>query len=377
MTSTSPQFSDEDRALLRDAVARFVARHGGMPVRGSSSGAPAAASLWREIADLGLTGLLVDASEGGTGGGDEELALVMEMFGHGLLVEPYLGSAVLGVTLIAALANASQQARWLPDLVSGDLRMALAHFEPESGFAREPEGTRAEVHDGVVTLSGAKSCVLDGPSADVLLVSAWEGAGHGLFAVSPRAPGVSLRPWTTVDGRAAADMVLDKVRVEAANRLGAPGQAGDAIDRALDRATLAIGSDAVGAMQALLAQTCEYLRTRRQFGQPLARFQVLQHRVVDMHIAIAEARALLAVARTNLDLDASQRTSAVAAAKYKLGQAARLVGEQAVQLHGAMGITDELAVSHYFKRLLTADALFGDCDFQLARFRAAGGSVPG
>lgn len=377
MTSTSPQFSDEDRALLRDAVARFVARHGGIPGRSGTQAGSAAPSLWREIADLGLTGLLVDAGEGGTGGGDEELALVMEMFGHGLLVEPYLGSAVLGVTLVTALADASQQTRWLPDLVSGELRMALAHFEPQSGFAREPSATRTEAQGDALMLHGAKSCVLDAPVADLLLVSAREGAGHGLFAVSPRAPGVQVRPWRTVDGRPAADILLDGVRVEAVNRLGPPGQAGDAIDRALDRATLAVGSDALGAMQALLAQTCEYLRTRRQFGQALARFQVLQHRVVDMQIAIEESRALLGAARASLGGDAPQRTTAVAAAKYKLGQAARLVGEQAVQLHGAMGMTDELAVSHYFKRLLTADALFGDCDFQLARFRAAGGSVPG
>jgi alkylation response protein AidB-like acyl-CoA dehydrogenase len=377
MTFISPQFSDEDRALLRESVARFVARHGGIPARGADAKARDPASLWREIADLGLTGLLVDASEGGTGAGDEELALVMELLGHGLLVEPFLGSAVLGVTLVAGLADASQRARWLPDLVAGDLRMALAHFESPSGFAREPSGTRAEAQDGGVTLYGTKSCVLDGPAADVLLVSACEGMGYGLFALSPRAPGVNLRPWTTVDGRQAADIVLNGVRVEAVNRLGAPGQAGDVISHALDRATLAIGSDALGAMQALLSQTCDYLRTRRQFGQALARFQVLQHRVVDMHIAIEESRALLAVARASLGQHVLQRTAAVAAAKYKLGQAARMVGEQALQLHGAMGMTDELAVSHYFKRLLSADALFGDCDFQLARFRAAGGSVPG
>lgn len=377
MISTRPQFSDEDRALLRDAVARFVARHGGMQHRSTSPDAPAPTSLWREIADLGLVGLLVDADEGGIGGGDEELALVMEMFGHGLLVEPYLGSAVFGVTLISELADPAQQNRWLPDLVAGDLRMALAHFEPATGFAREPAGTRADVHDGQLMLSGAKSCVLDAPVADVLLVSALDGAGHGLFAVSARAAGMTMRPWTTVDGRPAADIVFDGVRVEPANRLGAPGCAGDAVGWALDRATLAIGSDALGAMQALLAQTCDHLRTRRQFGQPLARFQVLQHRVVDMHIAIEESRALLGAARASLGADVAQRSAAVAAAKYKLGQAARLVGEQAVQLHGAMGMTDELAVSHYFKRLLGADALFGDCDFQLARFRAAGGAVPG
>lgn len=380
MTPTHPGFTDEDRALLRDAVARFVARHGShsrRPGRGSADDAPAATSLWREIADLGLTGLLVEAAEGGIGGGDEELALVMEMFGHGLLVEPYLGTAVFGATLVTALADKAQKQRWLPDLVAGDLRMALAHFEPASGFARDPGATRAERHDGTVVLQGAKSCVLDAPVADLLLVSAWEESGLGLYAVPTRAPGLSLRSWNTVDGRPAADIVLEGVRVDVADRLGAPGQALGAIGWALDRATLAIGSDALGSMQSLLAQTRDHLHTRRQFGQPLAHFQVLQHRLVDMHIAIEESRALLGAGRASLGLAEPQRTAAVAAAKFKLGQGARLVGEQAVQLHGAMGMTDELPVSHHFKRLLTAEALFGDCDFQLARFRAAGGSVPG
>ena len=377
MTPTSQSFSSEDRARLRDAVARFVARECPFPRRPVAAESPGGNHLWQEIAGLGLTGLLVDASQGGSGGGDEELALVMELFGHGLVVEPFLGTAVLAATLIAALGDSAQQGRWLPDLAAGELRLALAHFEPASGFAREPAGTRAQAQASGVVLHGVKSCVLDAPVANLLLVSAREGAGHSLFALPVRAAGLTIRPWMTVDGRSAADLVLDGVRVEAINRLGAPGQAGAALAWALDRATLAIGSDALGSMQSLLSQTREYLRTRRQFGQPLARFQVLQHRVVDMHIAIEECRALLGAARASLGLDLAARTTAVAAAKYKLGQSARLVGEQAVQLHGAMGMTDELAVSHHFKRLLGADAMFGDCDFQLARFRSAGGSVPG
>jgi alkylation response protein AidB-like acyl-CoA dehydrogenase len=377
MMPTSPDFSDEDRALLRDAVARFVARHNALPLRRAGTGRPGDPGLWAEIADLGLTGLLVDAQEGGTGGGDEELALVMELFGHGLVVEPFVGTAVLGATLVGALADSVQRGRWLPGLVAGNLRMALAHFEPAGGYARDPSGTRAKTVDGAVVLHGGKSCVLDAPVADIVLVSACEAGGRSLFAVPANAVGLGRKPWTTVDGRAAADLVLDHVRVDVASRVGAPGQTGAAIEWALDRATLAIGSDALGSMQNLLAQTRAYLQTRRQFGQPLARFQVLQHRVVDMHIAIEESRALLGAARASMGLEPPQRTAAVAAAKYKLGQSARMVGEQAVQLHGAMGMTDELSVSHHFKRLLTADALFGDCDFQLARFRSAGGTVPG
>jgi alkylation response protein AidB-like acyl-CoA dehydrogenase len=377
MTSTIENFSSEDRALLRDAVARFVARHSAFPQRRAESEPQEGQSLWTEIAELGLTGLLVNAQDGGTGGGDEELALVMELFGHGLVLEPFLGTAVLGASLVDALASKAQRDGWLPALVAGDLRIALAHFESTSGFSRDPAITRAEARAGGVVLRGAKSCVLDAPVAGMLLVSALELDGYSLFAVPADAVGVVLKPWNTVDGRAAADLVLNDVHVDEANRLGLPGEARDPLAWALDRATLAICSDALGSMQNLLAQTRDYLQTRKQFGQPLARFQVLQHRLVDMHIAIEESRALVGAARASLSGDLQQRTAAVSAAKYKLGQSARLVGEQAVQLHGAMGMTQELPVSHHFKRLLTADAMFGDCDFQLARFRAAGGSLPG
>jgi alkylation response protein AidB-like acyl-CoA dehydrogenase len=377
MTSHIENFTSEDRSLLRDAVSRFVARHSAFPQRRTVGKPQEGQSLWSEIAELGLTGLLVNAQDGGTGGGDEELALVMEFFGHGLVVEPFLGTAVLGASLVDLLANKTQRDGWLPALVAGDLRIALAHFEATSGFARNPVMTRAETRTGGVVLRGAKSYVLDAPVAGMLLVSACELDGYSLFAVPVDATGVVLKPWTTVDGRAAADLMLNEVHVAESNRLGLPGQAGDALAWALDRATLAICSDALGSMQNLLAQTRDYLQTRRQFGQPLARFQVLQHRLVDMHIAIEESRALLGAARATLVHDSQQRTAAVAAAKYKVGQSARLVGEQSVQLHGAMGMTQDLPVSHHFKRLLTADAMFGDCDFQLERFRAAGGSVPG
>jgi len=382
MTTSDPGFSAEDRALLRDAVARFVARHGNRP-RGRNAADDQA--LWREMAELGLAGLLVDADAGGTGGSDEELALVMELFGHGLIAEPFLGTTLLGASLIAALGDAGQRARWLPALAAGELRTALAHFEAASGQSRDPAGTRASADGDGVVLHGDKSVVFDAPVAGLLLVSACEAGGRSLFAVPAQAAGLTLRPWAAVDGRSAADLVLDGVHLPGPSRLGPPGGAAQAIEHALDRATLAVCSDALGSMQALLAQTREHLRTRRQFGQPLARQQVLQHRVVDMHIAVEESRALLAAARASLatagpagdESHAPERQAAVSAAKYKLGQGARFVGEQAVQLHGAMGMTDELAVSHHFKRLLMAEAMYGDADFQLARFRAAGGGVPG
>lgn len=382
-------FTDEDRALLRDSVARFVARLIAQPRTRAPADAPGAAegsgasipgtdpALWREIADLGLAGLLVPADEGGSGGGDDELALVMELLGQGLVVEPFLGTAVLGVSLVDTLGDTELRARLLPAMAAGDLRCALAHFEPDDGFGRDPSGTQVRRQGDTLVLHGAKSCVLDAPVADLLLVSAREGDGRSLFLLPRGAEGLVLQAWTTVDGRAAADLTLDGVRVHGGMRLGAAGEAAAVLDQVLDRATLAVGSDALGSMQSVLRQTTEYLRTRTQFGQPLARFQVLQHRAVDMHIAIEESRALLAAARASLGQSTPERQAAVAAAKYKLGVSARYVAEQSVQLHGAMGMTDELAVSHHFKRLLLAESLFGDCDFQLARFRAAGGGVPG
>lgn len=368
MTSS---FSTEDRALLRDAVSRFVREQYPFSSRKDALASPRGFSeaAWAGMAELGLQGLLLDADEGGSGGGDEELALVMEQIGRGLLLEPFLSTAVLCSGLISSGAEQALRDRLLPSMSSGRLICALAHNEPAMGFARTPVMTRVQSTDGMLVLVGAKSFVLDGPSAEVILVSAQEAGGVSLFAVPSDAPNLTIKPWRTVDGRQAAELSLDQVSVGAGDRIGPIGGMMEDIDAALDRATLAVCAEAIGSMQSLLEQTTAYLQTRRQFGQPLSKFQVLQHRLVDMFIAIEETRALLASGRNALSRDAAERQAAVSAAKYKTGQAARLVGEQAIQLHGAIGMTDDLPVSHHFKRLLMIDAMFGNAGYHLARFR--------
>lgn len=368
MTSS---FSTEDRALLRDAVSRFVREQYPFSFRQDALASPRGFSeaAWFGMAELGLQGLLLDADEGGSGGGDEELALVMEQIGRGLLLEPFLSTAVLCSGLISSGAEQSLRDRLLPSMSSGRLICALAHNESAMGFARAPVMTRVQSTDGRLVLVGAKSFVLDGPSAQVILVSAQEAGGVSLFAVPFDAPNLTIKPWRTVDGRQAAELSLDQVSVGSGDRIGPIGGMMEDIDAALDRATLAVCAEAIGSMQSLLEQTTAYLQTRRQFGQPLSKFQVLQHRLVDMFIAIEETRALLASGRNALSGDTAERQAAVSAAKYKTGQAARLVGEQAIQLHGAIGMTDDLPVSHHFKRLLMIDAMFGNAGYHLARFR--------
>lgn len=369
----STSFSTEDRALLRDAVARFVQEQYAFVARKTALESPRgfSDSAWLGMAALGLQGLLIDEAAGGSGGSDEELAVVMEQIGRGLLLEPYLGSAVLVAGLVSALGTPEQQQRLLPGLLSGASIGALAHGEPAMGFARAPVTTRVQAVAGALSLNGAKSFVLDGPSAHLLLVSAAEAGGVSLFAIAPDAPGLTLRPWRTVDGRLAAELTLEDVPVGPGDRIGAPGGAMDGIEAVLDRATLAVCAEGLGAMQCLLEQTTAHVQTRRQFGQTLSKFQVLQHRLVDMYIAIEEVRALLASTRPALALGRDERQAAVSATKYKTGQAARLVGEQAIQLHGAIGMTDELPVSHHYKRLLMVEAMFGNMGFHLARFRTA------
>lgn len=370
MTST---FSTEDRTLLRAAVARFVQDRYSFATRRDvlESDGAYSKTVWQEMAELGLQGLLLQEEDGGAGGSDEELALVMEEIGRGLLLEPYLGTAVLCAGLITALGTQEQRSRLLPAIAAGEWICALAHSEPKMGFARAPVATEAKGDGPSLTLTGTKSFVLDGPTAGTFLVSAAEAGGVSLFVLPRNARNLTIKPWRTVDGRPAAELLLCGVPVQEADRLGAPGAAADALDALLDRATLAVGAEALGAMQCLLEQTKDYLRTRRQFGQPLSRFQVLQHRLVDMYIAIAETRALLHAGREALTAGREERQAAVSAAKYKVGQATRFVGEQAIQMHGAIGMTDELPASHYFKRLLMIDAMFGNSAHHLARFRCA------
>src|SRR5690606_31101504 len=304
--------------------------------------------------------------------------LLCEAFGGSLVNEPYLASVVLGGGIVSEIAREDQKTRLLPPLFDGSRKLALAHSEPESGFDFGPLKTHARRSGEKWILSGHKSVVLGAPLATTLLVTAATDdvpGGIAVFAVDPRASGVSLTPYPTIDGRVAGELLLVDAEAEL---LGSPSDNCErAIRQTLRRATLAVIGEAVGAMEAAVRLTKEHLNTLVQFGKPLAAQQVLQHRLVDMFIATEEARALGRSAAEALDRGSDGESDEVLSlAKAHIGEAGRMVGEQAVQLHGAIAITDEFYIGHYLKRLTAIDKMFGDADYhlmQLATRAAASG----
>jgi alkylation response protein AidB-like acyl-CoA dehydrogenase len=360
-------FNEEQRAL-EDTVRRFITRDYSFEARRAIHATPAGWSrgVWQALADLGVLALNIDEEHGGLGYGPQETGLVMGAFGTGLLLEPYLAAAVISPALIRRAASADFQADWLPQIAAGEAIVVLAHADARGEAVCEKNGH----------LSGRKAVVAHGACADLLLVSAqMEDGSRGLFAVKPDAEGVALRDYPTLDGQRAADLVMSNA---VAARVGADATAtADAIDAALDIGLAALCAEAVGIMDATIAATAEYLKTRQQFGQPIGRFQALQHRMADMLLHLEQARSMAYLAAmhcTGADKPARQRI--LSAAKVTIGQACRFIAQNAVQLHGGMGMTDELLLSHWFKRLTAIEMSFGDTDTHLQRFAALSHSSP-
>jgi alkylation response protein AidB-like acyl-CoA dehydrogenase len=372
----------EEQQMLLDTTRRVVAKDYGFEARRKiRESAPDGFSrnIWQTLADIGLLSLNVPEADGGLGGSAIDTMLVMNAIGEGLLLEPYLASAVLASKTIALLGSESQRAEWLAPLAAGEKIAVLAHDEPSNRFDRMAIETRAwPVGNGYV-LTGHKSVVAHGASADTLLVTARvaQRGEHGSLAVLrvPRdAAGLRQVAFTTVDGVRAGELWLNQVFVPASELLGSTDHTDDAEARladVLDFGLAAICAEAVGALDKLLAATVEYARNRKQFGQPIGKFQALQHRMADMVLHIEQARSMsyLAAVRCT-DPDPRERSRALSAAKVVIGQACRFVGEQAVQLHGGMGVTDELDVSHYFKRLMAIELQFGSTDAHLETYAA-------
>ena len=361
----------EEQIALQDTLRRFYARDYGFEHRRamsrSADGFDRAA--WATFADFGILALPFPEDFGGLNGTAVDTMLVMEMLGRGLALEPYLPSVVLCGGLIRDAGNAAQKEALLPAIAGGELMLAFAHFEAGGRYALDHVATQATPGGGGWKLDGAKAVVLAAPSAGKFIVSAREGLGLSLFLVDAQAPGLSLRSYPTQDGARAADLRLDGVQVGAEALIGSAGGALPLIERAVDYANAALCAEAVGIMAALNEVTLEYLKTRKQFGTPIGKFQALQHRMADMVIATEQARSMATLAAVRADsTDAAERSRAVAAAKAYVMQSARLVGQQAVQLHGGMGVVDELNVGHYFKRLTMIAMTFGDADYQLGRF---------
>ena len=372
------EFSDEQRQL-REAVEGFATKEYTFDrLRAiKRSGAGWDPAVWRGLAELGVTALNVPAALGGLGYGPTETLALMDASGPSLLLEPILTSAVIATALLRQFDGASAT-ELLRALAAGDRIAALAHFEPSSRFETRWVESRVTPAGPGFRLDGHKAVVAHAGLAQVLLVSArsrgeaGDAEGVSLFVVPRDTPGLTLTEYLTVDGQRAADIRLDGVRVPESSRLGGEGEALAPIEAALDVGLAAVCAEAVSIMQALVRATVEYLNTRQQFGQPIGRFQALQHRVADMTVHLEQARSMSYLAAMRCaSTDIEERRRALSAAKVVIAEAARFVGQQAVQLHGGMGMTDELKVSHWFKRLTAIEILFGDGDFHLQRFAAA------
>lgn len=376
-------FKDE-QLQLADALKRWIARDYTFEARRAIVGSAAGTSdaAWGTLAELGLTALPLPEAHGGFDGDAVDMFVVMQELGRGLVVEPYFAT-VLGAEF---LRRGGAHGALLDRVATGDLKLACALGERQSRHDLRDIATRAAAEpDGGWRLSGEKKVVLHGAQAGVLVVSARSGgaqrdeAGITLFAVPADAPGVTVRDVRMLDGARAADVLLRDVRVDAGAVVGQPGAGWDILDAAADYGAGLLCAEALGAMEALFGATLDYLKTRQQFGVPIGKFQALQHRMADMYVHLEQARSMALLAAVRLagaargDTPASERRRAVSAAKYRVGQAARFVGQQAIQLHGGMGVTDELPASHYFKRLSTFELTLGDCDHHLARFIAQPG----
>jgi alkylation response protein AidB-like acyl-CoA dehydrogenase len=357
---------DTEQVILRDSANAFLRDHYDYKThrRLAASDAGMSPELWREFAQLGWLGLPVSTEDGGVGGGPVETAILMEAFGRFLVIEPYLETVLLGGGLISALGTAAERKALLEPVMEGK---SLLAFAPDDQTA--PITATSTSHGFV--LSGARKLVLGAALADQLLVSAQlDGDRPGVFVVPKTARGLTMRPVRLVDGRRAADIELNNVEVPANALLGGNDNAGAAIAGVVDRTIAALSADAVGAIATMVSATVDYTKTRVQFGQPIAKFQALQHRMVRMRVAEEEARAFALFATLALDGPAEQRARAISGAKAKIGRSARFVHQTAIQLHGAIGTTDELSLGAYAKRLLAYEALFGPTREHLRRYGA-------
>jgi len=368
----------EEQQMLQDSVQKFVQRHYDFDARRKilTSADGFSQEHWQLFAELGWLTVPFSTEDDGFGGLATDLMVVMEEFGKAMLVEPFLATAVLGGGLISELGSGEQKAAALPAVMDGSLQLASALAETNGRYNMASVATTAQRDGDHYLVNGAKTLVLNAPVAHRLLVSVrtsgevLDHSGVSLLAVDRGAEGVHLQTYATVDGFQAAEVTFDNVRVPVAERLGAEGAAFPAIETVVDRASLAICAEAIGAMDSLLTKTVEYTRIRRQFGTPIAAFQALQHRMADMFIECQLARSIVMMAAMTLDsdIDSRQHQKAVSAAKSRVGRAIRKVGQEAVQLHGGIGITDELDVGHLFKRVTAIETMFGNTDFHTARF---------
>lgn len=361
--------------MLRHSAERFVSQRYDTAARRDALRCPDGfrRENWRGFADLGWLGLPFGEDVGGFGGGPVEVAILMEEFGRGLATEPYLSTVLLAGALIAECGTDEQKVELLPAIIGGERLLSFAHYETDARAGLSVIRAMAHRDESGWTLQGRKLAVLDATSADIHLVSAHVSQSRGgdvaLFLVPKDMAGMRLREAPRLGGGRVAELSFEQIRLPPHARLGTQASVLPAIEAVVDRAIAALGAEAAGLMRAMFEATLEYTKVRKQFGRPLAANQVIRHRLADMYVQCEEARAMAARAAlfVGAEINSVQRSLAASGAKVKIGRCARNVAEQAVQLHGAMGVTDELDLGLYFKRLLVFEALFGSVDFHLQR----------
>ena len=372
-------FSSEQEQL-RDTVNRLIEREYEFNKQRHAiiqSAAGYSEKVWASMAEIGVLGIGIDEAHGGFGGNAIDTMIVMEALGRSLVVEPYLATVVLGANLIQLAGSDAQKSSLLPQIVTGRLKLAFAYSETGTRYDLKRIATVTRKEGAGYVLNGEKIIVLHGNIADKIVVSVatagalHDGQGMTLFLVDAKTSGLTITGYRTIDNQRAANLHFDNVRVSADAMLGSSEDNLAIVEQVMDIATTALIAESVGAMEALQKSTLEYLKTRRQFGVPIGKFQALQHRMVDMLMYVEQSRSMAYLAAVKVQSnDVAERQRVVSAAKNAIGRYGRLIAQEAVQMHGGMGITDELSASHYFRRLTAIDATFGDADHHLSRFAA-------
>ena len=365
----------EEQSMLRDTVASYLGdKYGFDQRRGALAKEPGwSPAIWKAFAEeLGILGAPFSEELGGLGGGPVENMIIMEEFGKALVVEPYLGTVVIGGGFLKHSGH-PKAAELIGQIIAGEAIYAFAYAEPQGRYNLADLKTTAKKDGAGYVLNGQKAVVIGAPYATHLIVTARtdggqrDATGISVFIVEKNAAGVSTRDYPTVDGFLASEVYLENVKVGADALVGPEGQALPLIEKVVDEAVAATCAEACGVLRQLHEGTLEYTKQRKQFGQPIANFQVLQHRMVDMFIQLEQSISMTYMATVKVTDDA-ERSKAVAAAKVQIGKACRCVGQNAIQLHGGMGMTDEMAIGHYFKRATLIETAFGNTDYYLARY---------
>lgn len=368
-------FTDEQR-MLKDSVDRMLDERYSFAQRRRivESEAGHSPEVWQVFADIGLLAIPFDERHGGLGGSCVDTMIVMQALGRKIVVEPYLPTVVLAGGLLRHGGSAAHKATLIPEIVAGRMRLAFAHAEANGRYNPSSVSTIARRSGSAYRLHGQKCVVYGAPMADKLLVTARTGGGErdpigiSVFHVDRKAAGLSFRDYPTIDGMRASELMFDGVEVHSDDIVGELDHGLPLVERVLDEASAAVCAEATGAMTVINDKTLEYARNRVAFGQSISSFQVIQHRLVDMRVACEYAAAMSLMAALKLDAPAPERARAVSAAKSMVGRDSRFVGQSAIQLHGAIGMADELDIGHYFKRITTIGLLFGNSDHHLRRF---------